>query len=273
MIAVLVSGGKDSTATLLLAIERHGKENVFGIFTDTGWEAKCTYAYLDYLEKKTGVAILRLRNKKWGGLLDLIEKKKRFPSTLFRFCTSQLKIVPIAEFLANTDLPVKELWFGIRKQESQRRAKKYKDLSPEETYLYADWLDTNSGDVKKAIKQKIREKGILLRFPLLEWSEEDVFEYLKKKDVSPNPLYFKGHKRVGCYPCILGSLQDYKLCWKDKEGRQNILKLMELEKKLNERGFNTRLKDNITAKELVKRLEFEDDQIPLFGSPCSICSI
>ena len=40
---VSVSGGKDSTATLLLALELHGRENVRAAFADTGNEHGATY--------------------------------------------------------------------------------------------------------------------------------------------------------------------------------------------------------------------------------------
>lgn len=58
---VSVSGGKDSAATLLLAIERFGVARVRGIFCDTGNEHEAVYAYLDYLQRATGVAIHHLR--------------------------------------------------------------------------------------------------------------------------------------------------------------------------------------------------------------------
>lgn len=57
---ISVSGGKDSTATLLLALER-GIENIRAVFADTGHEHAQTYAYLDYLEQKTGVKIERIK--------------------------------------------------------------------------------------------------------------------------------------------------------------------------------------------------------------------
>lgn len=56
---VSVSGGKDSAATLLLAIERFGIHRVRGIFCDTGNEHEAVYQYLDYLELATGVTIMR----------------------------------------------------------------------------------------------------------------------------------------------------------------------------------------------------------------------
>lgn len=46
---VSVSGGKDSAATLLLAIERFGIDSLEPIFCDTGNEHAEVYAYLDYL--------------------------------------------------------------------------------------------------------------------------------------------------------------------------------------------------------------------------------
>lgn len=59
---VSVSGGKDSAATLLLAIERFGIHRVRGIFCDTGNEHEAVYTYLDYLELATGVHITRLKS-------------------------------------------------------------------------------------------------------------------------------------------------------------------------------------------------------------------
>lgn len=48
---VSVSGGKDSLATVLIALERCGHASVVPIFCDTGNEHEETYAYLDYLEQ------------------------------------------------------------------------------------------------------------------------------------------------------------------------------------------------------------------------------
>lgn len=53
---VSVSGGKDSTALLLLARERQ-PDNLSGVFADTGNEHPQTYEYVRYLEQATGVPI------------------------------------------------------------------------------------------------------------------------------------------------------------------------------------------------------------------------
>lgn len=45
---ISVSGGKDSTALLLLAIEREA-ENMQAVFADTGNEHELTYEYVRYL--------------------------------------------------------------------------------------------------------------------------------------------------------------------------------------------------------------------------------
>jgi 3'-phosphoadenosine 5'-phosphosulfate sulfotransferase (PAPS reductase)/FAD synthetase len=52
---VSVSGGKDSTATALLAIERYGRENCRFVMADTGHEHEITTAYVtDYLPQALG---------------------------------------------------------------------------------------------------------------------------------------------------------------------------------------------------------------------------
>ena len=58
---ISVSGGKDSTATLLLALERVPREQIVAIFCDTGNEIPVTHAYLDDLESHLGIRIHRLK--------------------------------------------------------------------------------------------------------------------------------------------------------------------------------------------------------------------
>lgn len=58
---VSVSGGKDSAATLLLALQRFPREKIIPIFCDTGNEHKEVYAYLAYLEQALDIEIIRLK--------------------------------------------------------------------------------------------------------------------------------------------------------------------------------------------------------------------
>ena len=44
-------------------------------------------------------------------------------------------------------------------------------------------------------------KGILKINPLADWSEEQVWEYVKTNDVPTNALYKQGYTSIGCAPC------------------------------------------------------------------------
>jgi len=68
-----ISGGKDSTAMLLLALEME-VENLTAIFCDTGNEEESTYDYVRYLEKSTGVKIKWLK----ASFDEQIAKKRLF---------------------------------------------------------------------------------------------------------------------------------------------------------------------------------------------------
>lgn len=71
---VSVSGGKDSAATLLLALERCPRENVIPIFCDTGNEHAEVYKYLAYLEQALDITIIHLK----ADFSEQIASKRRF---------------------------------------------------------------------------------------------------------------------------------------------------------------------------------------------------
>lgn len=214
---VSVSGGKDSTALLLLALERQ-TENLQAVFADTGHEHPQTYEYVQYLNDKvfpiriiradfakdiarkrefvatkwreqgipeeTVLRALEILRPTGNPFLDLCIWKGRFPSTKARFCSEELKRNPIVE---QVQMPLLDQghtiwsWQGVRADESLAR----RDL-PE--------LDCVGGSP---------EGGELWNYrPILKWTAQECFDMHRKHGIKHNPLYEQGMGRVGCMPCI-----------------------------------------------------------------------
>lgn len=213
---VALSGGKDSTATLLLALERQ-TENVQAVFCDTGHEHPVIYEYLDYLNSRLGIFIRHIKPDfsvqigrklmvvmtKWASegvdrdiiqrasevlkptgnpFLDLCLLKGRFPSAMARFCTEELKRNPMQDqvLLPLLNDPATEevwCWQGVRADESASRARLSETDEPRD--------------------------GLINYRPILTWTAQDVFEFHRRHGVKWNPLYEQGLSRVGCMPCIM----------------------------------------------------------------------
>lgn len=83
---ISVSGGKDSTAMLLLAIER-GTENIRPVFCDTGNEHPLTYDYVRYLADAVGIEIEWVK----ADFSTDIERKRITVETKWREATRHLR--------------------------------------------------------------------------------------------------------------------------------------------------------------------------------------
>lgn len=119
-VIVSFSGGKDSLAALLWTRE-HITNNFTTVFCDTGWEHPLTYEYIHRIADKLHLDLVTLKSKKYDGMVDLARQKKRWPSVRARFCTEELKIKPMIDYVLDEVQDNMLMIQGIRGAESPAR--------------------------------------------------------------------------------------------------------------------------------------------------------
>lgn len=220
---VSISGGKDSAATAILALETQPRESLRFVFADTGNEHESTYGYIAYMGEHLGIQIDTIKAdftedierkrryiiEKWRGkgvseadceraaaalqptgnpYLDLCMMKGRFPSTMAAFCTQELKVMPLMEYqlgyIERGEADAVWSWQGVRLDESQSRKRRLQ----------------GTGACVKSFE--VVGGGVFNNRPILRWKAADVFEAADLYGLKPNPLYKQGMTRVGCMPCI-----------------------------------------------------------------------
>lgn len=91
-----LSGGKDSTALAVLLSRCIPNMEYF--FCDTGKELPETYEYLDRIEARLGIRVIKLSAERdFDHWLDMY--RGVLPSPQVRWCTKQLKILPLEQFI------------------------------------------------------------------------------------------------------------------------------------------------------------------------------
>ncbi|ADI31536.1 phosphoadenosine phosphosulfate reductase family protein [Staphylothermus hellenicus] len=165
------SGGKDSTATLLLALKVFSKNKVKAIYADTGTEFPWNHKYIDEIAEDLGVEVIRVYAGIDKGILDEGYPMPRHDN---RWCTYR-KIKAIEETIEKLSDGNILLVKGDRDGESRARS-----MRPP---VYVE------GENKIVVT------------PLKFWSAAHVQLYMLMNNVELNPLYYKGFYRIGCYIC------------------------------------------------------------------------
>ncbi|HDF8566110.1 TPA: phosphoadenosine phosphosulfate reductase family protein [Enterobacter hormaechei subsp. hoffmannii] len=220
---VSVSGGKDSLAQWLLAIESGVSYTT--VFADTGHEHPQTMEYLDYLESRLG-KIVRVK----ADFSRQIEGKRRFiaekwPVSLVEECgmspeEAKERIHHALEVLKPTGNPFLDLcmWKGRFPSTKERFCTFDLKHEPVRTLVVLPALDEFDEVISwqgvRAQESPARAglpaweedadntPGLHVYRPILNWLHEDVFALAKRHGIKPNPLYEQGCSRVGCMPCI-----------------------------------------------------------------------
>jgi 3'-phosphoadenosine 5'-phosphosulfate sulfotransferase (PAPS reductase)/FAD synthetase len=161
-----LSGGKDSTALALYLKDRVPDIEYF--FCDTHKELPETYAYLKKIEILLGKQITFLEPERgfdhwlsvYGGFL---------PSPQARWCTKQLKIIPLEKFIGEDETIS---YIAIRADEDR-----------------AGYISTKT-NIKPVFP--FMKEGLVKR---------DIFRIIEESGIGM-PAYYKWRSRSGCYFCF-----------------------------------------------------------------------
>ena len=143
---------------------------------------------------------------------NLIPKAKIPPTQMFRYCCKELK---------ESSGKYRVTLTGVRKAESVRRAKnqgtvtiigrnkRIKKIVEESGASFAETirggviLNFDNDTSKNVVDMCYRTTKTLVN-PIIDWSEDDVWNYLNSNGIEHCCLYDEGWERIGCIGCPMG---------------------------------------------------------------------
>ncbi|OMZ07222.1 hypothetical protein AQ857_13380 [Burkholderia pseudomallei] len=232
---VSLSGGKDSTATLCVALEQHGSENVRAVMADTGNEDEQNLEYaVDYLPRALGIPVDVVRADftdefatKRANLARIAAGEPEsavYGKREFMYRWTPEAAARALEVLHPTGIPFLDLCLVRGGFPSRKRQFCTQYLKTEQLVGYAlreidrgyavwSWQGVRI-DESDSRRERLQGTGACVKAfevvggglfnyrPILRWSAADVFEAHAAAGIRPNPLYRQGMSRVGCMPCI-----------------------------------------------------------------------
>lgn len=171
-VEIAYSGGKDSDVILQLAKE--AGINYRAIYRNTTIDPPGTIKHA----QENGCEILQPRRYTFRQLII----KKSLPSRFRRFCCQELKEYKVSD----------KCVMGVRREESRARMERYHE--PTQCRFYGS-----------------KKEHVEAVYPILEWTGEDVVEFLTDRKIKVHPLYYREDgtidpkRRLGCMCCPLAS--------------------------------------------------------------------
>lgn len=159
-------------AIVLIDLIQQIKPNAHIVFLDTGLHFPQTYEVIDKIEAR--FPTLRIERKQPD--LSLDDQAAQYGPALWKRDPSQCcyirKVIPLRETLT-----AKQAWIsGLRREQSPTRAK-------------TEFINSD---------EKFQNIKIC---PLIYWTWEDVWAYIREKDLPYNTLHDHQYPSIGCFPC------------------------------------------------------------------------
>mgnify|MGYP001221139444 CR=1 FL=1 len=180
------SGGKDSQCIYHLAVEAGVKFDAHYNLTTVDPPELVNFIRKQY----PNVSINYPKTSMWR----LIEKKG-LPTRMRRYCCQILKEGGGEGRICVTGVR----WAESRKRKTNRRAFEILGKTNADKVLF------NDNDEGRQLFENCQMKGKRIINPIIDWSDENVWSYIKNRNIKYCGLYDEGHKRLGCIGCPLSS--------------------------------------------------------------------
>lgn len=198
---VCISGGKDSSVIQQLAIDA-GLDVVFSHnhttvdAPETVYFVRSEFERLRQLGYKTQVLYPKM------SMWQLIEHKNGMPPLrTMRYCCQYFK-----ERSTRTEAGKPAfIVTGVRWAESVARKRRGEFEAIASKASNAVRVASNDNDLGRKLFEDCRLRSERVCNPIIDWSDDDVWDYLKSRGVPYNPLYDEGFKRIGCIGCPMAS--------------------------------------------------------------------
>lgn len=197
---VTYSGGKDSQVLVALA-ERAGI-NFEVVSSHTTADAPETVYFIreqfkEMEERGIKCSIIMPQYKgKPVSMWTLIPQKLMPPTRRFRYCCAVLKEnVGRNRFIAT----------GVRWAESSRRKNSRGVMELMHRDKEKRIILMSDNDEKRQLFETCNVKGKMTVNPIVDWTDDDVWDFAHSEHLPMNPLYCEGWRRVGCIGCPLAT--------------------------------------------------------------------
>jgi len=209
---MLYSVGKDSSVMLRLAQKAFhpGKFPFPLMHVDTGYKFPEMYEFRDNYAKEIGARLIVERNEEW------IAKGSHPSKYGADKCCGYLKTQALLDGIRKHGFDA--AFGGARRDEEKSRAKERVFSLRDE---FGQWDPKNQRpELWSLYNSNINEGETVRVFPLSNWTEEDVWNYIKIENIPIVPLYFSKERKVINRNGILIPLYNYKIV--DPEGKNPV---------------------------------------------------
>ena len=204
-VGIGLSGGSDSVVVTVLALPY--KWDIPVIFIDTHYQFPETYDYIEDLKDRwdLNLSIFRSKRSRYNWYKN---KYKDDPKKFYYECCIYHKVKPMMR--AIKELELEAFIVGIRGVEHEERAK----------------------EVPISFKSEYDPPHYRIH-PLLNWSRDDIIDFMTLYNIPVNPMYEKGYTSLGCSYCTKPNVDPNA---HERAGRAKEREL--IKKYLKEQGYN-----------------------------------
>ena len=205
-LVITISGGKDSSVILDLAGKAGIPYEVQHSHTTADAPETVRFVRSEFARlESTGIKCICSMPVYKGertSMWSLIPQTRIAPTRSTRYCCAVLKEQNCADRYIVT---------GVRWAESARRkaSRAPHEIQHRDKAKTVLMLSMDSDEDRRTFEM-CQLKGKRICNPIVDWSDDDVWDYLQAERVSVNPLYAEGWQRVGCVGCPMAGKHRYK---------------------------------------------------------------